>query len=82
MNPTEILSEGCILDPADYMTAVLDGKPRNRYPGFSNDLLDAFRDLAFAIQNFADAFLTGDAIEFSRHLKTSANEEFLEATLT
>ncbi|HEY1484210.1 MAG TPA: hypothetical protein VGF19_15870 [Candidatus Acidoferrum sp.] len=55
----------------DYMTAVLEGTPGNKYPGFSSERLDAFRDLAFDIDNFAGAFLTGDAIEFGRHLKTS-----------
>jgi hypothetical protein len=65
------------LTHTDYMAAVLEGKTGNKYPGFSSDLLDAFRDLAFDIENFANAFLTGDAIEFARHLKTS---ELLQQT--
>lgn len=49
-----------------YMCAVTGTNGKNKYPGFSDDPLDAFRDLAFDLEHFGNAFLDGDLVEFSR----------------
>ena len=38
----------------------------SKYPGFSEDPLDAFRGLAYDLENFGSAFLLGDFETFSR----------------
>lgn len=43
----------------EYMCSVL-GKPhQSHYPGFSKDLLDAFRDLHYDVRNWGQEFLKG-----------------------
>jgi hypothetical protein len=57
---------GTSLDHESYMRAVLGKAGGNRYPGFSDDLLSAFKDLAYDLENFASAFLKGASKEFAR----------------
>jgi len=42
-----------------YMRELLDDTGGNHYPNFSEDSLDAFRNLAYDLENFADDFLSG-----------------------
>ncbi|HXJ06824.1 MAG TPA: hypothetical protein VNH65_17105 [Candidatus Acidoferrum sp.] len=56
--------DSCI-DHESYMRAVLGDKRGNRYPGFSEDPLAAFHDLAYDLQNFATAFLDGNPRQFA-----------------
>ncbi len=53
------------MDHESYMRALLGEKGGNRYPGFSDDPLAAFRDLAYDIETFATAFLEGDSKKFA-----------------
>src|SRR3979490_2805493 len=46
-----------------YMRAVLGNAGGNRYPGFSDEPLSAFKNLAYDLQNFATAFLKEDSKE-------------------
>jgi hypothetical protein len=41
------------------MRALLGPEGGNHYPGFSDDLLDAFRDLLYDLEHFAVDFLSG-----------------------
>jgi len=53
----------------EYMCSVL-GKPNlSHYPGFSNDPLDAFRDLREDIQNYCIEFLAGTNEAFQRRIE-------------
>jgi hypothetical protein len=53
----------------EYMCSVL-GKPNlSHYPGFSNDPLDAFRDLREDIQNYCIEFLEGTNEVFQRRIE-------------
>jgi len=61
------------LDHSSYMRALLGEKGGNRYPGFSDEPLAAFKNLAYDLQNFAGAFLEGNLEEFTR-LVTAAEE--------
>ncbi len=54
------------LDHESYIHALLGTNGGNKYPGFSEDPLDAFRELAYDLENFATAFLNGNFEEFSR----------------
>jgi len=54
------------MDHESYMNALLGTKGGNKYPGFSEDPLDAFKGLAADLENFATAFLNGNFEEFSR----------------
>jgi hypothetical protein len=47
----------------DFMR-VTAGRGNHRYPGFSDDPLDAFRDLAADLNQFGGSFFTGDDIAF------------------
>src|SRR6266446_4330488 len=51
--------ETCI-DHESYMRAVLGNGGGNRYPGFSDEPLDAFKDLAHDLRKFATAFMKGN----------------------
>jgi len=42
-----------------YMRELLGESGGNQYPGFSDNPLDGFRNLAYDIENFADDFLNG-----------------------
>ena len=54
------------LDHESYMHALLGTNGGNKYPGFSEDPLDAFKGLAYDLENLATAFLNGNFEEFSR----------------
>jgi hypothetical protein len=54
----------------DYMRALLAKAGGSRYPGFSDDPLDAFRDLAYDVEHFCSDFLSGDGAEFKRCAQT------------
>jgi len=62
------------VDHESYMRAVLGNAGGNRYPGFSDDPISEFENLAYDLENFARAFLTGDFKEFARYI--SAAEEW------
>ena len=49
-----------------FMRAVLGKDGGSRYPGFSDDPMDAFRDLRYDLENFGMAFLRGDAKAFQQ----------------
>jgi hypothetical protein len=53
------------LDHDSYMRALLGKAGGNRYPGFSDDPMAGFRDLAYDLRNFAGAFLSGEFKEFA-----------------
>jgi hypothetical protein len=56
---------GISIDHESYMRIVLGSNGGNKYPGFSDDPLDAFRDLAFDMRNFSIPFLEGDLKRFA-----------------
>src|SRR5713226_8829749 len=56
------------VDHESYMRQSLGANGGNRHPGFSTDPLDAFKDLAFDLENFASAFLDGNFEEFARYV--------------
>lgn len=62
------------MDHEGYMRAVLGNAGGNRYPGFSDNPLSGFKDLAYDLENFANAFVNGDFKEFARC--TAAAEEW------
>jgi hypothetical protein len=47
-----------------YMRVLLGPNGGNKYPGFSGEPLDAFRDLAHDLNTFCGAFLSGSDEEF------------------
>jgi hypothetical protein len=49
-----------------YMRALLGPDGGNRYPGFSTDRLDGFRNLAYDLAHFCGDFLNGSGEEFKR----------------
>jgi hypothetical protein len=49
-----------------YMRSLLGTKAGNKYPGFSNDPLEAFSNLAFDLNSFCLDFLMGSGKEFAR----------------
>src|SRR5260370_8519124 len=53
------------LDHESYMHALLGTNGGNKYPGFSEDPLDAFRGLAYDLENFSTAFLNGNSEDHS-----------------
>ena len=55
------------VDHQSYMRAVLGNNGGNHYPGFSDDPKSGFENLAYDLQNFATAFLTGNINEFTRY---------------
>jgi hypothetical protein len=54
------------MDHESYMRAILGKAGANRYPGFSDDPMSAFTNLAYDLESFAGAFLNGDSNEFAR----------------
>jgi hypothetical protein len=58
-----------------YMRSLLGSRGGNKFPGFSNDLLDGFRDLAFDLEHFSIDFLAGSGEEFARCVKISEERE-------
>jgi hypothetical protein len=61
------------LDHPSYMRVLLGDEGGNKYPGFSDDPLVAFENLAYDLQHFARAFLEGNSEEFARCV-TAAEE--------
>jgi hypothetical protein len=55
-----------------YMEAVIGRRGQSRYPGFSSEPLDAFRDLESDLQNYGQAFLNGARAEFQAIVKRAA----------
>jgi hypothetical protein len=53
------------IDHESYMRAVLGEERGNKYPGFSDDPLAAFHDLAYDLRRFATAFLEGNFKRFA-----------------
>ena len=58
-----------------YMRSLLGTQGGNKYPGFSEDPLDGFRDLAFDLEKFSADFLAGAGEEFARCIKISEEYE-------
>jgi hypothetical protein len=56
---------------SDYMDAI-GFRSKAKYPGFSNENIEAFEHLASDISNYADTFLTGSENTFA-HLINSFN---------
>src|SRR5260370_38754540 len=54
------------LDHESYMHALLGTTGGNKYQGFSEDPLDAFRGLAYNVESFSTAFLSGSSDAYSR----------------
>ena len=52
------------LSHEDYMWALLGDHGGNRYPDFSNDPLQQFRDLRYDLENYCHDFLGGSGKEF------------------
>ena len=66
----------CSATHESYMRELLGAGGTLRYPRFSDDPLDAFRDLAHDLENFADDFLTGSGEVLARAaLKESEAKE-------
>jgi hypothetical protein len=63
------------LSHENYMCALLGPSGGNKYPGFSEDPLDAFRDLAYDLGRFCGDFLAGPGEEFARCVKIAKNLE-------
>jgi len=59
------------IEHESYMRAVLGEKGGNRYPGFSDEPLDAFDSLAYDLEHFASAFLNGNYEEFHQCVTSS-----------
>ena len=53
----------------EYMCSVLGEPNRSRYPGFSNDPLDAFRDLCDDVEKYCTEFLEGTSDTFLRRIE-------------
>ncbi|SRR5258705_12811371 len=53
----------------DYMWSLLGAKGGNRYPGFSDDPLQGFRDLAEDLRQHAGAFVSGTDEELERQFE-------------
>jgi hypothetical protein len=63
------------LSHEDYMRALVGPNGGNKYPGFPNDPIDAFGDLAYDIQMFCQDFLSGPGEEFARCAKIAKVSE-------
>jgi hypothetical protein len=63
------------------MRALLGTAGGNSYPGFSDNPLTAFDDLAYDLQSFARDFLNGDFEKFRRCV-AEENSGIRETTLT
>ncbi len=58
-----------------YMHSILGARGGNKYPGFSDDPLEAFRDLAFDLNTFCSDFLSGPGDEFAQYAKIADQNE-------
>jgi len=61
-----------------FMKAALGPNGGNKYPGFSNDPLTAFRDLAYDLETHCNSFLTGNQSEFTRNVGIARRDEALK----
>jgi hypothetical protein len=57
-----------------FMRAVLGSKGGNKYPGFSDAPADSFQDLACDLEEFAQSFLAGDTVEFSKYVAVAQEQ--------
>ena len=58
-----------------YMREMLGSNGKNKYPGFSDDPIDAFRDLDFDLQNFCSDFLRGSGEQFKAYSESAKRSE-------
>ena len=56
---------------ADFMRSVLGSKGGNKYPGFSDDPLQGFMDLAYDLEHYAKDFIEGADDELRGHFVQS-----------
>lgn len=61
------------IDHESYMRFVSGAKDSHRYPGFSDDPLSGFYNLAYDLEHFALSFLEGDFRRFSYCVAEAAN---------
>lgn len=61
-----------------FMKAALGPKGGNKYPGFSDQPLSAFRDLAYDLETHCSSFLTGNESEFARYVEMARRDEALK----
>ena len=57
-----------ILSHDSYMK-LMGVKDESKYPGFSNDPLDAFRDLFHDLKNYGSDFISGSGENFIKYAK-------------
>jgi hypothetical protein len=55
----------------EFMCSVLGGHNRSRYPGFSDDPMDAFRNLRDDLQDYCSEFLAGPDEEFLHRIQVA-----------
>jgi hypothetical protein len=65
------------LSHQEYMHAVLGPNGKNKYPGFSDDPLDAFCNLASDLQDYCRDFLSGSSEQFARWVEAGKRYEKL-----
>jgi hypothetical protein len=58
-----------------YMRSLLGLQGGNKYPGFSDDPLEAFRGLAFDLKTFCSDFLSGPGEDFARCVRFAQEYE-------
>ena len=58
-----------------YMHSLLGSRGGNKYPGFSDDPLEAFHGLAFDLKTFCADFLSGPGEEFARCVRIAQEYE-------
>jgi hypothetical protein len=63
------------LSHESYMRALLGLNGGNKYPGFSNDPLDAFRGLSYDLEHYCSDFLKGSGEEFKRCVVKAREQE-------
>lgn len=63
---------GLSMDHEDYMRSVLGKRFASHYPGFSNDPLDAFRDLLFDLEAYCGEFLEGTDDELNQRITAAS----------
>ena len=66
-------------DHESYMRALLGREGGNKFPDFSENALSQFENLAYDLQHFCSAFLTGDEAEFRRCVEIAERQKKLSA---
>ena len=61
------LSQDRAITHEDYMWSVIGRRYASEYPGFGEDPLSGFRDLASDLSHYAGDFLKGSDTDFLRH---------------